>query len=155
MVFLLLVIASTALKCNGNCPGGCDTCLCGSRKNIVDIRKWCSKYNWNQANCECIMAKESEANAKAVHQNKDGSYDVGLWQINIRNWKACNGGRAPCDPRENLGCAKDIYNWGGNSWSLWSTCKVCNACNSPQKNDQYMEYNKDRQYFNMSMIYAN
>ena len=97
----------------------------------MDIRKWCSKYKWNQANCECIMAKESEANAKAVHQNKDGSYDVGLWQINDRNWKACNNERAPCNPRENLRCAKDIYKWGGNTWSLWSTCKVCNACDSP------------------------
>jgi hypothetical protein len=32
------------------------------------------------------MNAESGANAHAANQNTDGSYDVGLWQINDFNW---------------------------------------------------------------------
>ena len=126
-----LFVISYASNCGGNCPGGCDECVCGIQKSNVDIREWCSKYDWNRENCECIMVHESEGNANAVNQNYDGSYDVGLWQIDSFNWEACNGGTAPCDPTENLNCAIDIYKWGGNTWKLWATCGMCNACNSP------------------------
>ena len=125
-------ITTDASNCGGNCPsGGCDSCPCGMSKSYVDIKEWCSKYHWNQENCECIMKSESEGNANAVHQNWDRSYDVGLWQIDSVNWKACDRGNTPCDPTENLNCAKDIYGWGGNTWKLWATCGKCNACNSP------------------------
>ena len=84
---------------------------------------------WNQAHCQCIMSKESGGNANAVNQNgAGGSYDVGLWQVNSMNWASCNGtqkmniillnisrknilnfcisigGKAPCDPTQNLNC---------------------------------------------------
>ena len=74
---------------------------------------------------------ESEGNRNAVNQNIDGSYDVGLWQINSFNWDVCNGGKTPCDTADNLRCAIDIYRWGRNTWSLWTACEMCNACNSP------------------------
>lgn len=32
-----------------------------------------------QVNCQCIMNAESAANANAMHENSDGSTDVGLW----------------------------------------------------------------------------
>ena len=46
----------------------------------------------------------ANANANAVGQNTDGSYDVGLWQINDFNWASCSGGSAPCSPDTNLAC---------------------------------------------------
>ena len=132
----LAVICAAALlaegsTCGGNCPGGCDTCPCGTSKNQQDINTWCAKYSkWNQANCRCIMQHESGGNANAVNENSGGSYDVGLWQINTVNWDACSGGKAPCDPSTNLNCAIDVYRWGGNTWKLWSTCHTCGCCSS-------------------------
>ena len=34
------------------------------------------------------MHHESGGNAHAVNQNRGGSYDVGLWQVNSMNWNA-------------------------------------------------------------------
>eukprot|EP00286_Rhodomonas_abbreviata_P028551 CAMPEP_0181302132 /NCGR_PEP_ID=MMETSP1101-20121128/7802_1 /TAXON_ID=46948 /ORGANISM="Rhodomonas abbreviata, Strain Caron Lab Isolate" /LENGTH=125 /DNA_ID=CAMNT_0023407499 /DNA_START=67 /DNA_END=441 /DNA_ORIENTATION=+ len=106
----------TSSTCGGNCPGGCASCPCGSSSNYEDAAKWCAKYSWNQANCQCIMKAESGTNANAANQNTGGSYDVGLWQINDYNWNACSSGKAPCDPSTNLACAIDVYNWGGKTW---------------------------------------
>lgn len=93
--------------CGGNCPGGCASCPCGTSSNYQSISAWCSKYSWNQANCQCIMQHESNGNANAVNQNGNGgSYDVGLWQINEMNWASCSGGKAPCDGNSNLNCGK-------------------------------------------------
>eukprot|EP01084_Bolivina_argentea_P172887 299447_1 len=117
--------------CGGNCPGGCTSCPCGETKVDVSISTWCSKYTWNQANCQCIMKHESGGDENAVNQNTNESFDVGLWQINSMNWASCSGGKAPCNPNTNLECAKDVYKWGGNTWKLWSTCTVCGCCNSP------------------------
>jgi len=121
----------TSSSCGGNCYGGCDSCPCGSSKSQQSVSSWCGKYSgWNQKNCECIMNAESGGNANAVNENTDGSYDVGLWQINDFNWNACSGGKAPCSPSDNLACAKDVYAWGGNTWKLWSTCSKCGCCSS-------------------------
>jgi Lysozyme like domain len=76
------------------------------------------------------MKHESDGNAHALNYNSNGSYDVGLWQINDSNWKSCSGGKAPCTPSANLACAKDVFRWGGNTWKFWSTCSVCGCCNS-------------------------
>ena len=76
------------------------------------------------------MEAESGGNANAVNMNRDGSYDVGLWQINDFNWKACSGNKAPCSPEVNLECAKKVFGYGGNTWKLWSTCTKCGVCHS-------------------------
>jgi len=119
-------------NCGGNCPGGnCPSCPCGTSKNLLDITSWCSQYSgWNQANCRCIVSHESGGNGNAVCYNTNGSYDVGLWQINDYNWSACSGGSAPCGASANLACAKKVYAWGGNTWKFWSTCGACGACSS-------------------------
>jgi hypothetical protein len=91
--------------CGGNCQGGCDSCPCGTSPSYQDVGAWCSKFGWNQQNCQCIMKHESGGNANAVNQNGGGSLDVGLWQINTQNWGVCSGGAPPCDPGTNLGCA--------------------------------------------------
>ena len=33
-----------------------------------------------------------------MNYNTNGSFDVGLWQINHVNWAGCNGGSAPSPP---------------------------------------------------------
>ena len=78
--------------------------------------------------CVVLCSHESRGNANAVNQNAGGSYDVGIWQVNSRNWGVCSGGRAPCDGATNLGCAIDVWRWGGGTFKLWSTCGGCGAC---------------------------
>ena len=43
---------------------------------------------------------------------------------------ACSGGSTLCNLSTNLGCAKKVYGWGGNTWKNWSTCSICGCCNS-------------------------
>lgn len=77
------------------------------------VQTWCSQFTgWDQGQCQCIMNAESGGNANAMNQNNDGSFDVGLWQVNTQNWNSCSGGSPPCDPSTNLGCAIDVWQWG-------------------------------------------
>jgi hypothetical protein len=79
--------------CGGNCPGGCDSCPCGSSSSYQSASSWCAQYSgWSQTQCQCIMNAESGGNANAVNQNTGGSLDVGLWQINSMNWASCSSG---------------------------------------------------------------
>jgi hypothetical protein len=146
-------------NCGGNCPGGCSSCPCGTSTSYQDIASWCSRYGWNQvsaykaprvcefpsslfdhiqANCQCIMSHESGGNGNAVNENSNGSFDVGLWQINDYNWNSCSGykslhivivskvvhrvpilyrGGAPCDGNTNLNC--------GTKTALLPACLPC------------------------------
>jgi len=85
-IFFCIAVVFTS-SCGGNCPSGkCTTCYCGSTKKVVDIATWCSKHNWNQACCKCIVSHESGGNENSMNHNTNGSTDVGLWQINsVRN----------------------------------------------------------------------
>ena len=80
LFFIALVFADT---CGGNCPQGkCPSCPCGTSKNMLDIASWCAKYSWSQACCKCVVSHESGGNGNAANYNTNGSFDVGLWQIN-------------------------------------------------------------------------
>ena len=70
------------------------------------------KYRYSSVHSFYTIDKQ-KGNANAAGENTDGSYDVGLWQINDYNWNSCSGGKAPCDPSTNLNCAKKVYAWGG------------------------------------------
>ncbi len=88
----IIVTLVSADFCGGNCPSGdCPSCPCGTTVNKIDIVAWCAKHTWNRSHCECIMNAESKGNANSVNYNSDGTYDVGLWQINKYNWNACSG----------------------------------------------------------------
>mmetsp|Transcript_44208 Transcript_44208/g.67758 ORF Transcript_44208/g.67758 Transcript_44208/m.67758 type:complete len:140 (+) Transcript_44208:52-471(+) len=127
-VFAFIAIAA-ASTCGGNCPGGCNSCDCGSSPNDVSISQYCSKYSdWSQSCCECIASHESGGNANAENQNTNGSYDIGLFQINDTNWSSCSSGSPPCDPNTNTYCAHMVFGWGHNTWTYWSTCGVCGCC---------------------------
>ena len=127
--FLFLTLCLSPLfadTCGGNCPSNdCSSCPCGTQSSPQDIASWCSQYSWDQSCCECIVNHESGGNANAANQNNNGSFDVGLFQINDVNWGQCSGGAAPCDVQSNLQCAIKVYQWGSNSFKLWSTAAGC------------------------------
>ena len=130
IIFLCSIAVSVADKCSGNCPSGsCSNCYCGTKTNFQSAATWCSKYKeWDQKCCQCIVQAESKGNANAVNYNANagnGSYDVGLFQINSFNWKACNGGVAPCDVNDNLQCAIKVWKWGGKTFKKWATASRC------------------------------
>eukprot|EP01102_Stenamoeba_stenopodia_P002777 TRINITY_DN1264_c0_g1_i1.p1 TRINITY_DN1264_c0_g1~~TRINITY_DN1264_c0_g1_i1.p1 ORF type:complete len:159 (-),score=22.18 TRINITY_DN1264_c0_g1_i1:87-563(-) len=115
--------------CGGNCPSNdCPGCPCGDTRSTVSISSICSKYGWSQSCCECIVSHESGGDANAANYNSNGSYDIGVFQINSVNWNDCSGGKAPCDVTTNLNCAIQVWKWGGNSFKLWSTCGGCGCC---------------------------
>eukprot|EP01088_Endostelium_zonatum_P014848 TRINITY_DN33_c0_g3_i1.p1 TRINITY_DN33_c0_g3~~TRINITY_DN33_c0_g3_i1.p1 ORF type:complete len:135 (+),score=13.50 TRINITY_DN33_c0_g3_i1:74-478(+) len=122
-----LVALVSANTCGGNCPSNdCPSCPCGTAAAHINIADICSKGPWNQACCRCIVSHESGGNAHAANYNTNGSFDVGVFQINRVNW-ACNGGNAPCDVASNLKCAIDVWNQH-RSFSPWSTCRGCGCC---------------------------
>ena len=127
LIVLLLGVQALANTCGGNCPSNdCPSCPCGTQRSVVNIASWCSQFSgWNQACCQCIASHESGGNTNAANHNSNGSYDVGLWQINNVNWASCSGGQAPCDPHTNLQCAIKVWQWGGKTFKLWSTAKAC------------------------------
>lgn len=125
-------------KCGGNCPAGnCTECICGTKTDYQNIETWCSRYQWNQSCCECIVNSESKGNANAVRKNSDGSYSVGLFQIHEVVWGGCNRGYAPCDLEENLNCAIDVYKWGDRSFNYWDSAYDCGCTDSKLDNRSF------------------
>jgi len=118
-------------SCGGNCPSSdCSTCPCGTSSNYVDIASICSQYSaWDQSCCQCIVNAESGGNGNAANENTNGSFDIGVFQINSVNWPTCSGGSAPCDVNTNLACAETIWGYY-SSFYLWSTCGGCGCCGS-------------------------
>ena len=127
VILTLLVLGALGDYCGNNCPSGnCPACPCGEEKQSVNIAQWCMQGPWDQTCCQKIVAAESEGNANAM--GFDGSFDVGLWQINSWNWMACNLGHPPCDLQDNLRCAILIWQWGGNSFKYWTTASWFPGC---------------------------
>ena len=126
-IFLLslLIVSIYAGNCGGNCPGNrCPSCPCGTTPHHIDIDAICRRHSWSQACCKCIIQHESGGNEHSMNYNTNGSFDVGVFQINKVNW-ACNGGAAPCDSESNLKCAIHVYQGSRNSWKPWSTARGC------------------------------
>lgn len=69
---------------------------------MVNIQQICARYKWNKACCECIVKNESSGNGNSMNYNTNGTFDVGVFQINKINWAGCNGGNAPCDVEKNF-----------------------------------------------------
>ena len=126
---LLTVSVFAGSKCGGNCPGGrCPSCPCGQSARRENAAQWCAKFSgWNQKCCQCIIHHESGGNGNSMNYNTNGSFDVGLWQINKVNWKLC-GSAPPCNTKANFECAKKVWAIGGKSFRLWSTSKACGHC---------------------------
>ena len=69
-----------------------------------------------------IASCESSFSATAENVNRDGSVDVGLFQINERNWRECNVSKTELsDPNNNTQCAYQIWQHQGyNAWSCFN-----------------------------------
>lgn len=68
------------------------------------------------ANCE------SSLSATAENVNRDGSVDMGLFQINERNWEACSVSKAElADPEGNARCAYQV--WQQQGYGAWGCCE--------------------------------
>src|SRR5262245_244007 len=80
----------SCLHRKGNCPSNdCPSCPCGTSTSMQSISEWCGKFSgWDQGCCQCIMSHESSGNANAANYNTNGSFDVGLWQVNSVNWSS-------------------------------------------------------------------
>lgn len=67
----------------------------------------------------CAAKYESAYFARALHTNRNGSHDYGLFQINDRYWLDECGVQAEdlYDPATNVACAKIVYSHRGmKSW---------------------------------------
>src|SRR5262249_48311147 len=67
----------------------------------------------------CAAKWESSFFTKALHKNRNGSVDYGLFQINDRLWAGKCGFTVPelYVPANNTQCAKMIFDHGG--WRNW------------------------------------
>ena len=132
LCLLISFIVVSADKCGGNCPSGkCPSCPCGTKGNSINIAEICKRHSWNQNCCACVVRGESGGNSNAMNYNKNGSYDIGIFQINQIHWKLCSGGKAPCDIGTNVGCAITVYTRAGGRWKPWYAAAKCGCSNSP------------------------
>lgn len=69
-----------------------------------------------------IASCESSFSATAENVNRDGSIDVGLLQINERNWRECHVSKTELsDPYNNARCAYQIWRHQGyNAWGCFN-----------------------------------
>ena len=69
-----------------------------------------------------IASCESSFSATAENVNRDGSVDIGLLQINERNWRECHGSKTELsDPYNNARCAYQIWQHQGyNAWGCFN-----------------------------------
>ncbi len=128
LFFAIIFGISLANNCGGNCPTGtCPSCPCGTTKNMQDMSFWCSKYNWNQNCCKCIMSHESGGNANTMSwMTTTNNFYIGLFLIDPGVWGKCSSGKPPCDPQANTNCAMVYYGEFENSWRRWaSSGKAC------------------------------
>lgn len=68
-----------------------------------------------------VMTAESHGNAYAINKNKDGSYDLGCWQLND-HWQKFTREQA-FDCKWSTDKAFEIYKKWGNSFNAWSVYK--------------------------------
>lgn len=75
----------------------------------------------------CIAKWESSYRIKAIQTNKDGSKDVGLFQINEKFWsevEECSGDMF--NPAENVKCAKKVFDeMGYRGWIAFRDRQEC------------------------------
>lgn len=82
----------------------------------------CEKFG-NECQIALLVARaESNMNEEAININKNGTIDMGIFQINSVHWKkeGCNP-KSLLDARKNVNCAYKIFQ--GSGWEAWATFK--------------------------------
>lgn len=64
-----------------------------------------------------VARTESGLNPEALHYNTNGTYDVGVFQINSIHWEKCGGLKTLLDVQGNIDCAYNI--WSEQGWNPW------------------------------------
>jgi hypothetical protein len=73
------------------------------------------------------IAENSSGNPAAISgRNTNGTFDLGLWQINSAHWPQFGGQQALIDPWRNAQAAFAIF--GRQGWCAWSTYEA--SCGS-------------------------
>ena len=82
-------------------------------------------FTTNQAmQMDCIAFHESSYHTKAIHHNRNGTNDYGLFQINDVQIKTCHTDKNKLlTLKENIRCATQLYIQKGPK--VWSTHKKC------------------------------
>eukprot|EP00826_Nyctotherus_ovalis_P025719 TRINITY_DN1997_c0_g1_i1.p1 TRINITY_DN1997_c0_g1~~TRINITY_DN1997_c0_g1_i1.p1 ORF type:complete len:103 (+),score=11.22 TRINITY_DN1997_c0_g1_i1:182-490(+) len=101
------------------------------RRAPINIGAICRSHSWSQRCCNCVVRGESGGNAHSQNYNGNGTYDVGVFQINQIHWRSCSGGKAPCNVTTNLRCAIGVYRGAHNRWRPWMAARRCGCTNSP------------------------
>lgn len=115
IIFTLLVLSTNSLTCGNNCPSNtCSDCWCGETNNYINITEECSKYDWDQRCCQCIISKESGGNSNAMFKVTEKNSKTGVWQlddtIKITTCRLKYEDRTSlCDKNINIACAYNLY----------------------------------------------
>ena len=81
----------------------------------------CRKFKADCATALKVVKLESNFNQYAINKNKDGSLDLGMWQINEKYQKVSR--KEAFDPILSTEVAYNIYKSWGNSFEAWSAYK--------------------------------
>ena len=94
-----------------------------------DTVKYIREVFGNEAdNAIKIAQAESGLNPNAIHINKGGSVDRGIFQINSVHLDRVNGNaEALFDPKTNIKVAYEIFSEQG--WCPWTTARKLGLCN--------------------------
>jgi len=68
-----------------------------------------------------VAIAESRGRVNALNKNTNGSYDIGLWQINDTAHPTYDRNKLGVNPLYNASAAFDIYTAASNSFSPWVT----------------------------------
>ena len=74
-----------------------------------------------------IVYCESRGKEKAVGKNKDGTFDVGLWQFNDNTWAWLKPKLNITSPRTNPRVSTAVASWlvYNDGWYHWNSSKHC------------------------------
>lgn len=96
------------------------TKIAGNPACNEDIRKEIARYDWDTELMVAIALAESycRADADNTGTNRDGSYDIGVFQINSIHGQSKE---AMMDYKQNIAYAYKIYNSQGlRAWSVYN-----------------------------------
>lgn len=78
----------------------------------------CDKFGEACKTALAISMAESHQRPDALNKNKNGSYDVGVFQVNSVHFTKCSLAQL-ADARGNVDCAYELYKTQG--WTPWAT----------------------------------
>jgi cell wall-associated NlpC family hydrolase len=125
------VTAEKAQKVSGNAPGwqfsgASDPMLPHAGERVTPAQRYALARTAGFTPEDAVIAtavsmaeNRSGDSALPSPTNRDGSIDIGLWQINSQHWAKFGGREAMTDPLRNAQAAYAI--WSSSGWCAWFT----------------------------------